>query len=96
MTNHRQDQAVLSALVNNIGAIKSMNSKYQALPALRQERGNNEKFCKKILSNYIISIQNTYQIKINNRYYKTTNISYTPIDYKFVSRPVDEEWVPQS
>ena len=96
MTNHRQDQAVLSALVNNIGTIKSMDAKYQALPALRQERGNNEKFCTKILNNYLISIQNTYQIKIENRYYKTTNISYTPINYKFVSRPVDEEWVPQS
>ena len=85
MTNHRQDQAVLSAFLNNLGLEKSMNSKYQALPALRQERGNNEKFCKLILNNYLLSIQNTYQIKIHNRYYKTSNITYTPINYKFVS-----------
>ena len=85
MTNHRQDQAVLSAFLNNLGLEKSMNSKYQALPALRQERGNNEKFCKLILNNYLLSIQNTYQIKIDNRYYKTSNITYTTINYKFVS-----------
>ena len=85
MTNHRQDQAVLSAFLNNLGLVKSMNSKYQALPALRQERGNNEKFCKLILNNYLLSIQNTYQIKIHNRYYKTSNITYTPINYIFVS-----------
>ena len=96
MKNHRQDQAVLSALVNNIGTIKSMNPKHQALPAIRQEGENNEDECKLILNNYMISIQNTYQIKIDNRYYKTTNISYTPVVYKYFSRPVDGEWIPQS
>ena len=94
MRNHRQDQAVLSALIHNIGVIKSLNPEYQALPALRQERGNQEKACRLILNNYLKSLQNTYQIKITNRYYDTTHIKYTPMYYKYVSRPVDEDWKP--
>ena len=94
MKNHRQDQAILSALIRDLGVVRSLNGKYQALPALRQERGNNEAVCTKILNNYLISIQNTYQIKINNKYYKTNHINYSKLKFKYVSRPVDEEWNP--
>ena len=75
--------------------MRSLNGSYQALPALRQERGNNEAECTKILNNYLLSIQNTYQIKINNKYYKTNHIKYSKLKYRFVSRPVDEEWNPE-
>ena len=71
-----------------------MNRQYQAHAAFQQERGNNESECIKILNNYLISIQNTYQIKINNKYYKTNHINYSKLKYKYVSRPVDEEWNP--
>ena len=94
MENHRQDQAILSALIRDLGVIRSLNGKYRALPALRQERGNIESECTKILNNYLISIQNTYQIKINNKYYKANHIQYSILKYKYVSRPVDETWNP--
>ena len=92
--NHRQDQAILSALIRDLGVTRSLNGKYKALPAIRQERGNRESKCIEILNNYLISIQNTYQIKINNKYYKTNHINYSKLKYKYVSRPVDETWNP--
>ena len=44
--------------------------------------------------NSMLSIQNTYQIKINNKYNKTNHINYSKLKYRFVSKPVDEEWNP--
>ena len=94
MRNHRQDQAILSALIRDLGVMRSLNGKYRAYPAFWQERENNETECTKILNNYLISIQNTYQIKINNKYYKTNHIKYSKLKYKYVSRPIDETWNP--
>ena len=39
--------------------------------------------------NSMLSIQNTYQIKINNKYYKTNHIKYSKLKYKYPSKPVD-------
>ena len=44
--------------------------------------------------NCMLSIQNIYQIKINNKYYKTNHINYSKLKYKYVSRPVDKTWNP--
>ena len=41
--------------------------------------------------NSMLSIQNTYQIKINNKYYETNHIKYSKLKYKYPSKPVDEE-----
>ena len=92
--NHRFEQAILSALIRDLGVIRSMNGKYRAHAIFREERGNNETECVKILNNYLISIQNTYQIKINNKYYKTNHIKYSKLKYRYPSKPVDEEWIP--
>ena len=75
--------------------MRSLNGKYRAHAIFREEHGNNEAECTKILNNYLLSIQNTYQIKIDNKYYKTNHIKYSKLKYKYVSRPVDEEWNPE-
>ena len=38
-----------------------------------------------------IGKQNTYRIKINNKYYKTNHIRYSKLKYKYPSKPVDKK-----
>ena len=92
MRNHRQDQAFVSVMVHELNVDRASNGKSQFLPALRQEKGNNEKACKTILFNLLLNIQNTYAIRLTNAFYNTTGASYTAQKYKFISRPVDPEW----
>ena len=92
MENHRQDQSFVSVMVHELNVNRASNGKSQFLPALRQEKGNNEKACKTILFNLLLNIQNTYAIRLTNAFYNTTGASYTAQKYKFISRPVDPEW----
>ena len=66
--NHRQDQAVFSALLNNLKTHRSMKKNYDFHPAFRWEFGNNEQKCKRILGNLLRTIQNTYQITVGSSY----------------------------
>ena len=92
MRNHRQDQAVVSVLLAELNVPRSSDGKYHWIPALRQERGNNERATRTVLFNLFLNIQNTYGIRFNNTFYPTRNISYSHQQYKFASRKMDSEW----
>ena len=92
MTNHRQDQAVLSVFVHGLHVPRASNGRTFFSPALREERGNKERATITILNNLLLNIQNTYSIHITNKYYNTTGLHYTKQNYRFRSRPIDEEW----
>ena len=92
--NHRQDQSVLSALLNNIKPHRSMNWDFDYHPAFHWEFGNDEEKCKKISGNLLRSIQDTYQIRIDNTYIPRSIMKYTRLDGPYVSRVIDREWKP--
>ena len=94
MKNHRQDQAVLSAFLNNLRTTRSMNKHNQALPDLRLEHGNHVIPCNIILGNELITIQNTYQIKIKSSYLTRKDFKYARIVAKHPTRIVDKTWKP--
>ena len=90
--NHRQDQAVLSALINNIRTKRSMKRKFDFHPAFRWEFSNNETKCKLIMGNLLRTIQDTYQIKINSTYILQEAMTYSKLIGPYVSRPIDQHW----
>ena len=92
MTNHRQDQAIVSIFVHGLHIPRAMNKRTFFSPALREDRGNKEKATSTILNNLFLNIQNMYAIHITNRFYNTTGIRYTKQNYRFRSRPIDDEW----
>ena len=94
MKNHRQDQAVLSALLSNLKTERSMCRKYIATPDLRLENGNDVKKCDTILGNELKSIQNIYQIDVISTYLLKEKYMFAKIKARFQSRPEDQEWDP--
>ena len=74
--NHRQDQAVLSALLNNIKLHRSMNWDYNYHPAFRVEFGNKTERYKSALGHILRKIQDTYQIKFTNSYISNNEMKY--------------------
>lgn len=92
MSNHRQDQAIVSALIAELKIPRSADGKYHYIPALRNERGNNERATKSILFNIWLNIQNVYGIKFSNTIYNTSTIYYSHQKYKFSPRNMDEKW----
>lgn len=93
--NHRQDQAVLSALINNLKTQRSMRWSFDFHPAFRWEFGNDEYKCKKISATLLRSIQDTYQIRINSTYIPPERMIYSKLYGPYVSRPIDQHWHPQ-
>ena len=91
--NHRQDQAVLSALINNIRTKRSMKRKFDFHPAFRWEFSNNETKCKLIMGNLLRTIQDTFQIKINSTYILQEAMIYSKLIGPYVSRPIDQHWI---
>lgn len=64
--NHRQDQSVLSALLNNLKTSRSMNYKYNFHPAFRIEYHNNTKQFEMVLDTILKKILYYYNIKLDN------------------------------
>ena len=92
--NHKQDQSVLSALLNNIKPRRSMNPNFNFHPAFHWDCGNDEAKCKAILGNMFRSLQDTYQIRIDNKYIPRSEMKYSRLDGPYVSRVIDKEWKP--
>ena len=90
--NHRQDQSVLTAMIAGLGIPCSGSLSYVYHPALWQDCKNNETLTTVILSNLFLKIQDTYSIRITNRYYKTSGIRYTREYYRAITRPLDGAW----
>ena len=82
MKNHRQDQAVLSTLINDYKIPMAMKRNFH--PALRNENAKVQ-----TLYNLVITIMQEYHIQLNNTYYDYSSIQYkqTPISYS--SRTLD-------
>ena len=76
MKNHRQDQAVFSALLNNLKTHRSMKKNYDFHPAFRWEFENNEQKCKRILGTLLRTIQNTYQITVGSSYISNDKVKF--------------------
>lgn len=75
--NHRQDQAVLSALLNNINPRRAMNWNYDYHPSFRVEFENNTKRYKSVLGSLLRGIQDTYHIKVNSSYISKEEMKYS-------------------
>ena len=78
--NHRFDQASLSMLLNEYKIPKSMDYKYNFIPALRNERTNT----KQIMANLLVSIEEVYHIRLTNKIYNITSMRYKTTELKFV------------
>ena len=80
MKNHRQEQAVMSMLINDYRIPNILTSSYFFHPAFRNENSDT----KQILFNLVKTIEQIYYIKLSNRiynfskgHYKTTRLSYS-------------------
>ena len=80
--NHRQDQAVLSLLLNEYKVPMAMKKNFH--PALR-----NEKPKLQVLKNLVIAIQETYHIRINNSLYDFSSFRYNYSKLYYTSRKLD-------
>lgn len=85
MTNHRQDQAILSLLINDYHVPKAMSNNLKIHPSLRNEKGD----IYQILSNLIISIQYTYHVKLANSIYNISSMKYNTTIMKYLVRNLD-------
>ena len=92
--NHRQDQAVFSALLNNLKTHRSMKKNYDFHPAYRWEFDNDEQKCKRVLGNLLRTIQNTYQITVGSSYISNDEVKFSKLNGPYVSRPFDKMWNP--
>lgn len=90
--NHRQDQSVLTVMIAGLGIPYSGSPSFVYHPALWQDCKNNETLTTVILNNLFLKIQDTYSIRITNRYYKTSGIRYTREYYRAITRPLDGAW----
>ena len=68
----RFDQGSLSVILNDYHIPMIMDYKYHYYPSLRNEG----KDTKQIMANLLITLQQIYHIKLDNKYFNTTNISY--------------------
>ena len=85
MGNHRQDQAILSLLINDYHVPKAMSNNLNIHPSLRNEKGD----IYQILSNLIISIQYTYHVKLANSIYNISSMKYNTTIMKYLVRNLD-------
>ena len=85
MGNHRQDQAVLSLLINDYHVPKAMSNKLDIHPSLRNENVDTYQ----ILSNLFLSIQYTYHLKLTNSLYNISSMKYNTTLMKFLVRNID-------
>ena len=82
MLNHRQDQSVMSLLLNSYRIPGVMKKNHH--PAYRNERPSNQ-----TLYNLVLSIEEVYHIRLNNSVYDYSSLSYKPIHISYSSRPYD-------
>ena len=75
--NHRQDQAVLSALLNNIKPKRSMNWHFDYHPSFRVEFENNTKRYLSVLGSLLRGIEDAYHIKTNSSVISRQEIKYS-------------------
>lgn len=85
MGNHRQDQTILSLLINDYQVPKSMCHDYPFRLSLRNENGDTYQ----ILSNLILSIQMHYHLLLYNRVYNISSMKYNVTKLNKVYRSFD-------
>ena len=95
MKNHRQDQAVLSAFLNNLKTERSMKAEFWAIPGLRLESGNDFEKCNLLLGNELKTLQNIFQINVKSDFISKEKVRYFRMKAKYSSRHSDDEWNPE-
>lgn len=86
MSNHRQDQSILSMLLYEFRVPRAASEQFDFHPSLRNDGDNDEQITGSILNNLFMAIQNTYNLSLDNQFYNTTQLEWNQVRMKWVSR----------